>query len=123
QPRSAPGDLYLPQGEDGFPEVTNIVESNPGPRVALEGLPGLPGTPPPAKHLHDREPFDLGVVLVNPRLEVVAVPGFHAPFEDLHVLLRHRLLTQPGGFESFGAMCVLLYAENLAVAQRVDLRF
>src|SRR4029079_11233683 len=115
QPRSAPGDLYLPQGEDGFPEVTNIVESNPGPRVALEGLPGLPGTPAPAKHLHHREPFDLGVVLVNPRLEVVAVPGFHVPFEDLHVLLRHRLLPQPGGFEGLLQLPVLLDSNVLAI--------
>ena len=38
----------------------------------------------------EREPFDLGVVLVDPRVEVVAVPSLHAPLEDLHVLLRHR---------------------------------
>ena len=31
------------------------------------------------------------------------------------------LLRQPGGFEGFGPMFVLIYAQNLAVAQRVDL--
>src|SRR6476469_2691039 len=32
-----------------------------------------------------------------------------------------RLLRKPGGFEGLGPMFVLIYTQNLAVAQRVDL--
>ena len=44
-------------------------------------------------------PLDLGVRGLQERLDVVPEEGVHALAEDLHVLLRHRLLRQPGGFE------------------------
>jgi hypothetical protein len=41
---------------------------------------------------------DSGIIVLDPSLN-----GFGEPTHDLHVLLRHRLLHKPGGFESFGA--------------------
>src|SRR5438094_10610990 len=40
---------------------------------------------------------------------------------DLHVLLRHRLLRKPGGFEAIGAARVLLDAADLAALDGDDL--
>src|SRR3954447_7250180 len=39
-----------------------------------------------------------------------------------HVLLRHRLLREPGGFEGGGAVRKPLFAEDLALAERSDNR-
>ncbi len=63
--------LHFPQGEHGFPEVTNIVKSSPDLHGALEALPSLPGSGMPAIYLKKCEPFDLGVELVDPRVKVV----------------------------------------------------
>src|SRR5262249_2368428 len=79
--------------------------------IRVEALPGPPDSGTPAIDLHEREPLDLGVVLLDPRVEVVAVPSLHGPLEDLHVLHRHRLLREPGGFQGF-----LLAAEAAKLA-------
>ena len=49
--------------------------------------------------------------------ERIAKDGSH----DLHVLLRHRLLRKPGGFEAIGAARVLLDAADLAALDGDDL--
>jgi hypothetical protein len=43
---------------------------------------------------------DIRVEVVDPLAEVPLSPGVKDPMHDLHVLLRHRLLPQPGGFEA-----------------------
>jgi hypothetical protein len=58
-------------------------------RLALEG--GLEG----------RMPLDVGVKLGEGRFEVVRAPRFDHPPHSLDVLLRHRPLLKPGGFEGF----------------------
>src|SRR5262245_37362287 len=82
--------LYFSQREDGFPEVTNVVNPDGADAGALQVFPGLPGSGMAAISLYEREPFDLRVERVDPRVEVVAVPSVHGPPEALHVLLRHR---------------------------------
>jgi hypothetical protein len=44
----------------------------------------------PAIHLHECEPFDLGIEPGDPCVKVVTVPSLRATLEVLHVLLRHR---------------------------------
>ena len=46
--------LDFSPGEHGFPEVANIVKSNPELHVALEALPGLPGSGMSSIYLHER---------------------------------------------------------------------
>ena len=41
-------------------------------------------------------------------------------FDELHVLLRHRLLRQPHGLEGFGAVEVCLDADYLTLSNGVD---
>ncbi len=48
-----------------------------------------------------RAPFGLGVPSVQEAPEVLPVPGLDYPRDHFHVLLRHRLLRQPRGFEGF----------------------
>ena len=50
----------------------------------------------------------------------VRSPRFQRPSQpphDLHVLLRHRLLRQPGGFEGLVPLRVLVDVGDLAVPQ------
>src|SRR5262245_35946096 len=54
------------------------------------------------------------------RLDGTGNPVVHPP-HDLHVLLRHRLLLHPDGFEGFGAVGVLIDSRDLALAHRIDL--
>jgi hypothetical protein len=48
-------------------------------------------------------------------VEVAMRVGVPQLTEDLHVLLRHRLLLEPGGFEGFVSVEVLLAAHNSAI--------
>jgi hypothetical protein len=96
------------EGEDQV--VANLLESLD---LDLDFAPGLGELARPLLNLMDPVPrpgvreMDIGVpdnVLVehlNRSVEVASVPQFiHTPYE-LHVLLRHRLLRQPHGFEGF----------------------
>ena len=49
QPGCMSDGLDLPKGEDGFPEIPDVVKSNCELHVALEALPSLPGSRVPAK--------------------------------------------------------------------------
>src|SRR5438552_16213838 len=53
----------------------------------------------------------------QPRLEVVALPYLDRAPHDLHVLLRHRLLRQPHGFEGFTAVQVAHRINDHAVLE------
>src|SRR5215211_6917830 len=46
-----------------------------------------------------RAPLDLWIEVPQPALHVVSVPGVVPAPHDLDVLLRHRLLPRPGGFD------------------------
>jgi len=61
-----------------------------------------PGTPPP---------------LWGPRFV-----GVNRALEGIQVLLRHRLLSQPGGFEGVVAGVVLTATRDLSVPNREDVR-
>ena len=50
--------------------------------------------------------------------EVLTVPSIQQATDDLHVLLRHRLLPQPGGFEGFLLRLVERERGHLAVPNR-----
>src|SRR4051812_2553550 len=73
-------------------------------------------TNPPDVPVLDRVPLQLGVKGLKPRM-LVGLERFEAPPHDLDVLLRHRLLRQPGGFEGFRAVCVFADAIEPAAAQ------
>jgi hypothetical protein len=87
QPGRSSRGLYFSQREHGFPEVTNVVKPSGELLHALQGLSGLPGSAMTAINLYQCDPFDLRVVLVDPGVEVVAVPSLDGPREALHVLL------------------------------------
>jgi hypothetical protein len=69
---------------------------------------------------HPRTPLHLGVEFLQQRLDVSPVGRLNRAFERLHVLLRHRLLPQPGGFEGFVFAHVSLTAQNLPSSERED---
>src|SRR4051794_23761133 len=52
--------------------------------------------------LGERIPSDVLRTKRKERVETSRIPRRDDPACDLHVLLRHRLLPQPGGFEGFG---------------------
>ena len=66
--------------------------------------------------------LDLGVDAIQDSVEVLPGHALVEPLHDLHVLLRHRLLRQAGGFEGFVAVHVLDQLRCLAVAHRVEVR-
>ena len=63
--------------------------------------------------------LDLRVGQSEDAFDVMAVPCVEHPAHDLHVLLRHRLLRQPGGFEGFRPCGVVAHAHRLAVPEPV----
>ena len=69
--------------------------------------------------MHEITPFDIRVV-VGERGIAVAPPerGFGTP-QNLHVLLRHRLLLQPHGFEGVGRAAKPLRVSDLTVPHRI----
>src|SRR5204862_501045 len=91
------------------PEVANF---------ALFEAKFLPGLPDDSERLADlllasvdaaldgsgtgRNPFDIGSRPFEPPLEIASVPCLDPPAHGLDVLLRHRLLREPGGFEGIG---------------------
>src|SRR3954471_15992899 len=52
--------------------------------------------------------------------DVAVVEGFVSPAHNLHVLLRHRLLREPHGFEGLVPGEVLLYPGDQTFVQRED---
>jgi SnoaL-like polyketide cyclase len=67
-------------------------------------------------------PIDLPAVFVHEvRDDLVVAERQYWGLLEFLVPKQPRLLPQTGGFEGFGPMFVLIYAQNLAVAQRVDL--
>ena len=65
--------------------------------------------------------FEVRVRLAPQALPITAVQGRVAPAHDLHVLLRHRLLRQPGGFEGCLPSDEAPESEDLAAShQEVD---
>ena len=65
-------------------------------------------------------PFDLGIESLGHGCQVPPVEGFNDLPHDLHVLLRHRLLRKPGGFEGFLAARVLLHPPDLSGLEADD---
>src|SRR5436190_2224067 len=53
-------------------------------------------------------------------LGVTSVERFYCRPHDLHVLLRHRLLREPHGFEGLSVVPEELHAEHLSLPERVD---
>src|SRR6266487_2409442 len=72
-----------------------------------------PGSGP----IRDRVQDDIRVVHFTKTIHVPGVPCVERCLDDLHVLLRHRLLRQPRRFEGFGAVEEHLRRGHLAVAQ------
>ena len=70
--------------------------------------------------LCDLVPLDIGIKSLHGGVEVVAVESRVGPAHDLHVLLRHRLLPQPGGFEGFVTGPILAAPHDLPVSDRVE---
>jgi hypothetical protein len=56
----------------------------------------------------------------EPRLVVASVEGIETSPEDLHVVLQHRLLPQPGGFERFALLGEPLLPNCGRIAERPD---
>src|SRR5262245_51790256 len=97
---------------------------------------GVPGRPELLELAHDRvAPYEwprLGPTFGRPRddvwvihltkgVHVASVPRGECGAHDLHVLLRHRLLPQPGGFESLRFARKPAGANDLAIANGDDL--
>ena len=62
-----------------------------------------------------RRPLDSRVEVGQERVYPIAFGGIKGALDNLHVLLRHRLLRQPGGFEGFGGIQVGSDANRFAV--------
>jgi nucleotide-binding universal stress UspA family protein len=69
----------------------------------------FPGAPP--------QNSNVGVDSFQPGVDVTAVPALDPPPHGVHVLLRHRLLRKPGGFEGLSPIEIDLPFEDLAVPQ------
>src|SRR5207249_4318055 len=79
----------------------------PRPREATPGYPlGVGGNHRGIKRRAE-------IAVLQPFLE-----GVQYPAHDLHVLLRHRLLRKPGGFEGLGPVRVELPTYGFPVAER-----
>src|SRR5262245_9465087 len=63
-------------------------------------------------------PPNAGIERVEPRLDVV-LEALQVSADDLDVLLRHRLLRQPVGFEGFGAFVEDLHPDVCAFPKRI----
>ena len=77
-----------------------------------------------AWQLHvERDEFRLGVDESHESLKIAPVEGFVRPVHQLDILLRHRLLPQPGGFEGFGFLMgeeELSLLHKAVIVQRPD---
>jgi hypothetical protein len=63
-------------------------------------------------------PFHRGVALRHKGLDVAVVEGPQEAADDIHILLRHRLLPQPGGFEGITHVVELANAHDQPVPDR-----
>src|SRR5262249_44443926 len=72
---------------------------------------------PTLRRSHD----DLGVIELTKGVHVASVPRRECGKQDLHVLLRHRLLRQPGGFKGFLVVPEVFEHDDLPAAERMDL--
>src|SRR5262245_28690253 len=96
----------LPPFEDSFDRSAESGAATSSPR--LHGADGI-------------DVLDFRVTEFDGSRELVASPRpIEAP-HDLHVLLRHRLLLEPGGFEGFLPLGVLIHTRDLPLAQRIEL--
>jgi hypothetical protein len=84
----------------------------------------LPHLRPPAVDLSESGqvgvllPHNIGAKASRERIQVASVERFDPLPDGLHVLPRHRLLRQPGGFEGGGPLGEDLTADQLSIAQR-----
>src|SRR5207247_8313960 len=67
-------------------------------------------------------PFEVRRHQVRPRVEIALRPTVVDAADDLHVLLRHRLLPQPESFEGLCMIQEILDEDYLAVPVGQDLR-
>src|SRR4029078_3891893 len=84
------------------------------------------GDPAPLTEGRRAVEFEVRAQVAPPLVPIPAIPGVPGSPHDLHVLLRHRLLRKPGGFECF--LLVVIRGElahsavtegpNLALASR-----
>src|SRR5271166_2574105 len=101
--------------------------------LKVELLPRLPHRLEPLSHLvvtsiddalngggTSRHPFDVWGGVAEPHRSVTLIPGCDALVDDLHVLLRHRLLLQAHGFEGLVAVQEDSDAVDLALDEVVD---
>ena len=106
--------------------VTHPNDLDPEVRKDTEQIPPpLPGAVVPsigaALDCEDsRNPDDIRISQREKRLEVAPVERLDAPPVKLYVLLRHRLLREPGGGETIGPLLILLDAAELAALDHVD---
>src|SRR6185437_12188465 len=87
----APHAVLLP----GVADITKVRLDAPAP----------PQSTAAEAHRHRGEPFDIRAHALEDRIGIAPVEGVDHPLGNLHVLLRHRLLDQPHGFER---LCSLL---------------
>src|SRR6202035_3797100 len=101
--------------------------------LELEHLPGLEHCLDPIAHLviasidvplyrrwTGGHPLDVWRPQVKPHVEFAPVPRFDSPAQQLYVLLRHRLLLQPHGFEGLCAIRISDHTKSLLLPERPD---
>jgi hypothetical protein len=104
-------DLYVvlaPHPDPALDRSTEFLDSGVAGSVGAE-----------AWHLH---PCDAGIERSRSSGPVVPESSVNGFANHLHVLPRHRLLRQPGGFEGFGTVQVALGTQQLPVPNRPDRR-
>ena len=127
----------MPRAQGQDPVVAQVPELL-GPRLELRPIPLRVLDPLPHPFVavvggsledgHDRDPLDVGVEEVEelrqvggPRC-VCPVERLEGPPHDLHVLLRHRLLREPEGFEGLLVIAEQLDSDDLVLADCVEAR-
>src|SRR2546423_522410 len=120
-----------PDSDDSFANVADVrvIDADLGKHLVLVSEP-LANALVPAIHRcfpsqqcsYRRMPLHVGVEVLQHRLDVPAVGRVSCALEGIDVLLRHRLLRQPGGFEGFLPVEVVVDPDDLSVAHGADLR-
>ena len=115
------------QGYDGVPGVAQLLSFEAEVVKILAPLPVKSSEPivtvvlgvirPLRNRVQDRVVREVGKGGVHASRRIGGV----GPPHDLNVLLRHRLLAQPGGFEGFGHVRVHLHPDRLSVPERPHL--
>jgi hypothetical protein len=107
-PLSLPSPTQRPHGDD--PVSRDLGELRVGLEQALSAVADLCCI---KRSIEDLDDHVLGDELQR-GVDIAALPRLVETLRKLHILLRHRLLPQPGGFEGGGVVQVILLADHLA---------